>query len=162
MAGFPHNHRLYPLVILIGVCQYVDMVCTYCSSETAVTNSRLQKRSNSVWRRRKCLNPECAALFSTSESVDYEKSWVVQYADSSLSPFLRDKLFVSIYNSLRHRKNALDEAIGLTGSVISILGVKITDGRMPSKAISQEIYRILGRFDKAAAVSYQAFHADVI
>jgi transcriptional repressor NrdR len=136
------------------------MVCTYCSSETQVTNSRLQKRSNSVWRRRKCI--ACGAIFSTSEHVDYEKTWVVQYPDRPLSPFLRDKLFTSIYKSVQHRPSSLNDAIGLTSTVISAVHIDVKDGSLPSQDLAKATLKVLHRFDKPASISYQAFHSDVL
>jgi transcriptional repressor NrdR len=139
------------------------MVCTYCGSETHVTNSRHQKRSNSVWRRRKCT--ACGAIFSTTEQADYEKSWVVQYPDDSsqrYAPFLRDKLFVSIYNSCRHRPAALDDAIGLTDTVIGQSHRNIQDGALKASDLAKTILTALRRFDQPAATSYQAFHADAL
>lgn len=136
------------------------MVCTYCSSPTQVTNSRLQKRSNSVWRRRKCTT--CGAVFSTSEHVDYEKTWVVQYSNGRLSPFLRDKLFTSIYKSCQHRPSALDDAIGLTHTVISAVHKDTREGALKTQDLAKAALKVLKRFDQPAAVSYQAFHADVL
>lgn len=136
------------------------MVCTYCSANTQVTNSRLQKRTNSVWRRRKCTG--CGAIFSTTEYVDHEKSWVVQYTDKQLSPFLRDKLFVSIFQSCQHRPTALPDAIGLADTVIAAANKQVNQGTLPAKAIAIAAHETLKRFDQAAATHYQAFHADIL
>jgi transcriptional repressor NrdR len=139
------------------------MVCSYCGSETEVVNSRPQKRSNSIWRRRKCL--ECGAIFSTTEHTDYEKTWVVQYPSSAgqaYSPFVRDKLFISIHRSLQHRPSALNDAIGLTETVINQIHKSVDNGSIKSTAIAQASYRTLKRFDRPAAISYQAFHTDVL
>lgn len=139
------------------------MVCIYCGSGTYVTNTRLQKRSNNVWRRRTCV--KCGAVFSTGEQADYEKSWVVQYGGSksnSLAPFLRDKLFISIHKSVQHRPTALQDAIGLTDTVINHVAHEIRDGGLRSEIIALETFKTLQRFDKPAAISYQAFHTDVL
>lgn len=132
------------------------MVCMYCSSKTEVTNSRLQKRTNTVWRRRQCLS--CKSIVSTIEQVDYEKSWVVQYSDTSLQPFLRDKLFVSIYKSCQHRPTALPDALGLTTTVIAACRPLAKSGSLPVRVIASQTLRTLQRFDQAAAIHYQAFH----
>ena len=152
----------FPLGFLIAVCQYVDMVCIYCGSETSVTNSRLQKRRNSVWRRRKCLNPDCGAIFSTGEAADYEKTWVVQSPGGALSPFLRDKLFVSIYKACQHRPSALEDAIGLTDTVMNAVLREARNGSLAAGKLTQAAYTVLKRFDQPAAISYQAFHTDVL
>ena len=75
-----------------------------------------------------------------------------------LQPFLRDKLFASIYDSLRHRKTALNDATALTDTVIAkVLGL-ISDGRIEGTVITQQTSAILKRFDQAAAVHYAAYH----
>lgn len=136
------------------------MVCIYCGSPTSVTNSRPQKRSNSVWRRRQCST--CGSIFSTEEHVDYEKSIVVQSADGALRPFLRDKLFTSIYRSCHHRQSALEDAIGLTDTVITKIWKLSQNGQLQAGLVARTVYEVLSRFDRPAAVSYQAFHADVL
>ncbi len=136
------------------------MVCVYCASKTEVTNSRPQKRSNSVWRRRQCKT--CGSIFSTEEHVDYEKSIVVQSADGSVHPFLRDKLFASIFRSCQHRPNALQDTIGLTHTVITKLWKLTENGQLKAATIAAVIYQSLKNFDQPAAISYQAFHADLL
>ena len=136
------------------------MVCTYCGSETQVINSSRQRRSNNVWRRRKCI--VCGAVFSTGEHVDYEKTWVVQYPGGTLQPFLRDKLFISIHKSVQHRPTALQDAIGLTNTAINNVTKEVENGSLKAQAIAKAAYVTLKRFDQPAAISYQAFHTDVL
>ena len=144
------------------------MVCIYCRFPTQVNNSRHQKRSNTVWRRRKCKNTACSSLFSTREATDYEKSWVVQYGTSGirksakLAPFIRDKLFISIYKSCQHRKSSDIDAVGLTATVINQLQPGAQDATLSSTMIAATTYKTLQRFDNAAATYYHAFHSDVI
>src|SRR5664279_3068123 len=100
------------------------MVCVYCGNDTQVTNSRLQKRNNAVWRRRTC--KECSATITTLERIDLETA--VMVVDESVhTPFSRDKLFISIYNSCKHRKSAQADASGLTDTIISRLYPHISD-----------------------------------
>ena len=136
------------------------MVCLYCKAKTQVFNSRLQKKRNSVWRRRNC--PTCGAAFSTIEQPDYEKAWVVQYADGPLSPFVRDKLFISIYQSCQHRSTALTDAIGLTDTVIAKLYPGVTNATIHGYDIAKRTHTALLHFDQAAAVHYHAYHHSVL
>ena len=133
------------------------MVCIYCSAPTQVTNSRHQKRANNVWRRRRCT--QCGAIYSTIEAADYEKSWVVRSLDGALTPFLRDKLLVSIYKSSQHRPEALQDARALTHTVLSNLHPLVEDGAISAHTIAREVLAVLNRFDSPAATHYQAFHA---
>lgn len=136
------------------------MVCTYCGAETNVINSRPGRRSNSVWRRRKCR--VCGAIFSTREQADYEKTWVVQYTGGKFAPFLRDKLFISIHKSVQHRPSSLEDAVALTNTVINAIARKVENGSISTQDIAQTACQVLKRFDQPAAISYQAFHTDVL
>src|SRR5438067_830874 len=110
------------------------MVCIYCSDETHVINSRPQKRLNQTWRRRKCLN--CGAIFSTQEGADYSASWTVGVAADGVNPFNRDKLFLSLYNSLKHRPSALNDASALTDTVIQKLRSEVRNGSIRAQTIT--------------------------
>ncbi len=133
------------------------MVCIYCTGETRVTNSRLQKRTNQVWRRRACLN--CKAIFSTLESPDLQRSVSVRNKNGHLQPFSRDKLLLSLYSACGHRKDATDAASALTGTVISRLLPKIQNATIDRDIIVLEASQILKRFDKPASVAYLAYHS---
>ena len=146
----------YPLALLIAVCQYIDMVCLHCGSETQVINSRLQKRSNQVWRRRKCLT--CGNVFTTEETINYDGTWMVRSKNGHLQPFSRDKLFLSLYHSCRHRQTAETDASGLTETVIKKLLARSSDGVIDSQMIVSTAQVVLSRFDRAAAVQYNAYH----
>ena len=132
------------------------MVCPHCSSNTQVINSRLQKRANSVWRRRKCI--QCEAIFTSREVADLSAAWRVIHQKTGLQPFLRDKLFLSLYKSLQHRHTALTDAGDLTDTIIGQLTRTKTDGPLSPAAIVQAVTTVLSRFDTVAQVHYQAFH----
>jgi transcriptional repressor NrdR len=126
------------------------MKCVYCEGETNVVNSRPQIRNNGVWRRRKCQN--CMAVFTTVESIDYEKSVVFSGYEGHLQPFSRDKLFQSVYDSCKHRKDALEVSIELTGTIISKL-MKQSDQALIQRAQVLDITsNVLANFDKAALI----------
>lgn len=131
------------------------MVCIYCGSETRVTNSRPQKRSNTVWRRRFCSH--CKATITSLEAVDYDRALRVRRT-MSLEPFSRDKLFLSIYDSLKHRRNAVADATALTVTIISALTRKHKYPELDRTQIIFASGTILERFDSAAAIHYRAYH----
>jgi transcriptional regulator NrdR family protein len=143
------------LAFLLAVCQYVVMVCVYCSGPTGVTNSRSQKKNNQVWRRRRCKS--CEAVFTTQETAQYDLAWRVQNG-RRLQPFSGLKLSMSLYKSCAHRETALQDAQGLTETVIRKLAPLMRDGTVSSRDIAQVAQIALNRFDKAASVHYQAFH----
>ena len=131
------------------------MVCVYCSSETRVTNSRHQKRSNRVWRRRTCLS--CGTTFTSLEAADLSGSITVK-SHKQLEAFHRDKLFMSVYDSLKHRKTALSDATELTDTIIGYLQPYMKDVTIQKQTIIFLTLQSLRRFDKVAATHYEAFH----
>ena len=134
------------------------MVCIYCGGSTRVTNSRQQKRSNSTWRRRQC--DECRAIATTQEHTDLSKSLVVTDRSGAFSAFLRDRLFIDIYEAVRHRKTALDDATALTDTIINHILPRADAGNISSSTIAQLAHDTLTAFDHAAATHYQAYHTD--
>lgn len=131
------------------------MVCIHCRSETQVINSRLQKKANQVWRRRKCI--KCSAIFTTREVAQYELAWLVR-TNRSLKPFNRDKLLLSIIASVQHRPSALEDASALTETVMNKLLFTAIIGVLEAPDIARTVQVALNRFDTAASVHYQAFH----
>ena len=150
------------------------MVCIYCRGELSVTNSRPQKSRNQTWRRRLC--KACGAAFTSTEGINLTQSLVVtKAADASrvraeagkaaraaaattLEPFDRDRLFISLYESLRHRTSACSDARGLADTVTAQLISQAENGQLPVRAIIQTALNTLQRFDTAAATHYAAFH----
>lgn len=123
-----------------------------------MANSRPQKRLNQIWRRRSCTT--CGAVFTTHESLDYSKGLVVQNDKNKITPFQREKLFLSIYRSCRHRKNSLEDAIGLTETVIGKITKLVTGGSISASILAQEAFETLQNFDQAGSVQYSAYHPE--
>jgi transcriptional repressor NrdR len=133
------------------------MVCIYCGGNTSVTNSRLNKKLNRVWRRRAC--EACGEIFSTYEQADRAKAWRVAKG-KTLSDFERDRLFISLHKSLGHRPSAISDAAALADTVVMLL-TKRPEGVISAQELSQAAYGVLKRFDGAAATHYAAFHPNV-
>jgi transcriptional repressor NrdR len=134
------------------------MVCIYCSSKTNVTNSRPQKRLLQVWRRRHCTS--CGALFTTNEAVDLSTSLVVRRDNGPVTPFSRDKLFVSILRATGHRNEPIQDAGALTATITAKLLHSTTTAVISPADIVKTTLEALNRFDKAAAVQYGAYHRE--
>jgi transcriptional repressor NrdR len=132
------------------------MVCVQCGQNTRVTNSRLQKRSNHVWRRRYC--ETCGTIFSTLEIPDYAVTWLVKGSDGRHLPYLRDKLFLSLYNSCQHRPTAVRDATELTDTIMRQLAGHVSGSVLLADQIRITAQTALDRFDQAAGVHYRAFH----
>jgi transcriptional repressor NrdR len=132
------------------------MVCIYCSSSTQVTNSRLQKRANQVWRRRSCQT--CGNTFTTHEKADLEAALAVRHQSGDIQPFSRDRLYISLYESCKHRAQPITDADGLTQTVLSLLRQDISNGSLTRDAIAQRALEVLQRFDSTASTMYAAYH----
>jgi transcriptional regulator NrdR family protein len=89
--------------------------------------------------------------------VDLAKSLVV-INRKSVEPFSREKLLISIYDSLRHRKTAVNDATGLSSTVISRLYSLSHEAQIKREDIINTTIAVLRRFDKVAATHYTAFH----
>jgi len=78
--------------------------------------------------------------------------------DRFLDHFSRDKLFISVYDSLRHRKSALSDAEALTVTIITKLRDILQDGILTKAQLVAISHETLERFDKTAATVYRAYH----
>jgi transcriptional repressor NrdR len=132
------------------------MVCIYCSGDLTVNNSRPQRSRNQVWRRRPC--KACGAVFTSIEALDLSQALAVA-KNAALEPFDRDRLFISVYESLRHRPTAASDARGLSDTVVAQLIKNAAHGRLDVRTIIDTVLSTLRRFDQAAATHYAAFHA---
>ncbi|NBU34277.1 hypothetical protein EB118_07530 [bacterium] len=130
------------------------MVCPYCKKDSHVTNSRLQKRANSVWRRRKCTN--CGAIWTSLERLDYATVWRVRKG-KHLTDFGRETLLISLYEALKHRKSPDIDAKYICDTVIAKLTTKKLV-ELPATLITTTAHDILRRYDKVAAGLYNATH----
>lgn len=130
------------------------MHCVYCGEKTLTVNSRRTSQGLRVWRRRKCR--ACNAIFTTGENIDMESAIRVR-KNNVLKPFLSEKLFLDVYESLSHRKTAYKDAGVLTDTIISKL-IPQKDGIITSDELKYAILETLKRFDKVAATYYEARH----
>jgi transcriptional regulator NrdR family protein len=130
------------------------MVCLYCSEKLRVSNSRTQKSTNSIWRRRSC--PACRAVFTSIEAISLENS--IRVSDSkALEPFMKEKLFMSVYESLKHKQKPLQDARDVTETICSkLMRQHIQAATLDRQVIISVATEILRRYDSLAGMHYQA------
>jgi len=131
------------------------MVCLYCGSETKVTNSRPQKRSNHIWRRRQC--KRCKATFTTHEAVDLSSTLLVVNLGVP-KPFVTDILFTEMLLAMSHRKNAYLDAREATDTVIARLIELPGKPLFSPTQISVISSDVLKKLDRRAHLRFVAEH----
>jgi transcriptional regulator NrdR family protein len=79
--------------------------------------------------------------------------------DSTLKPFIREKLFLAIYQSCKHRPQATLDSASLTQTVINDLIAHGRGGRITRQHIIDSVLAVLSPYDKVAATVYSAYHS---
>lgn len=130
------------------------MVCPYCIGSSRIVNSRKSAKRALVWRRHRCLS--CGADFTTYESIDYTKAYVVTDG-KHVEPFQPSVLLISIFKALDHRPKAAIESSALCDEVCARL-LKSKQATLERTAIQIEVMHVLKLFDSVAAIKYQSTH----
>jgi transcriptional regulator NrdR family protein len=108
----------------------------------------------------------CNAIFTSIEAAELPQSLLVsQEAQNTgnaplVTSFRRDKLYVSIYNSCRHRPDAITDATALTDTILGQLSAHIVNASITSAQLRTLVHTALRHFDTAAATHYAAFHPE--
>jgi len=131
------------------------MVCVYCGAKTKVTNSRWQKRSNQIWRRRQCL--ACQSLFTTHEQIELESALLVDKSGRTQA-FLPDLLLKDLMLALKHRSDVYTASGEVMATIIRRLLSLPQKPVFKSSDISKITAAVLKRFDKQAYLRYIAEH----
>jgi transcriptional repressor NrdR len=131
------------------------MVCIYCGGETKVTNSRLQRRNNQVWRRRECL--VCQSVFTTHESVELESALSVS-VNGQNTPFMPDLLLKELMLALQDRKDVYTASREVLGTIVRKLLALPQKPLYKPGDISKTTAEVLKRFDRRAYLRYLANH----
>jgi len=142
-------------VYIIRIITVSVMKCPFCRSNTSVEISRPSRKLFSVWRRRLC--SKCKKPFSTREKPDLSLIVTVTKNSSRHETFSDDKLFISIYECLSHRKDALEASRALSETIVRLV-LPSQSGSVDSTEIKNTAMKVLRRFDSAAFTFYKAHH----
>jgi transcriptional regulator NrdR family protein len=96
-------------------------------------------------------------MFSTREKPDLSLSLTVKKEAGEIEPFSEDKLFMSVYKCLTHRKDVLEASRALSDTVTRLL-LPRKSGTIDSPEIKTVLLKVLRRFDRAAYTYYVAHH----
>jgi transcriptional repressor NrdR len=134
------------------------MVCVYCGGKTKVTNSRLQRRNNRVWRRRQCL--VCHSILTTHEAVELESALSVEQ-NGQTTAFLPDLLLKELMMALKDRQDVYTASGEVLGTVVRKLLTLPQKPLFTPADISKATAEVLKRFDKRAYLRYVADHSSL-
>jgi transcriptional repressor NrdR len=132
------------------------MFCINCfHANTAIVNSRPQKRQPQVWRRRICKN--CGVTFTTYERPSLADNTPINLTSGKTDIFNLGKLVISISKAFTHAPTeAAYNALWLAQTVEDMLS---TEQRVITpEDIEAATHTVLKRFDELAAVQYAAQH----
>ena len=116
-------------------------------------------KQSKVWRRRQCV--VCHAIYTTIEEPELSTSLsVVDGTGGQIESFMPEKLFISLYATLKHRKDPISDARHISSTVTSKLIHEVTNGSIDKSTIRNICLVCLTRFDKLAAANYSAYHRD--
>lgn len=130
------------------------MICIKCGqNNTSVINSRQNKKTATVWRRRRC--KDCGHTYTTYEDVAIDQINVVY--KGATAPFHHTKLLISIASCFEHMPiKRAENAEALSKTVEAKLVQKGTE--TSPEAICGAVYTCLKQFDRLASVQYAAKH----
>lgn len=84
---------------------------------------------------------------------------MLRASDGSLHHFSRDKLFLSIYESCKHRKNAVEDTSAITLNIVGKLSGFSATGEILRKELIDIVLAVLRNFDPTAANVYSGLHS---
>lgn len=83
---------------------------------------------------------------------------MIKTKSGTLQPFNRDKLFISIYASLGHRKDPASDAAAITSTITAQTLKTAQNAVIDASRLTMIAHQTLSRFDSVASVHYAAYH----
>lgn len=133
------------------------MVCPFCQyHDTRVYNSRRTKRTNELWRRRRC--PQCGRQFTTYETITADGIITVLTANNKKASFSRANLLLSLLKVCDHRTDDAAYWLAQTIEQRLIAAANRQDGMVSTKDITMACLETLQSFDTSAFVKYLSYY----
>ncbi len=133
------------------------MRCPFCGHpDTSVKDSRAVDESNSVRRRRHCL--ECSARFTTIERVQLVPLKVIK-KNGKVEPFEREKLVKSMELALHKRPVDAEKIDRIISSIVRQLETR-GETEIPSTVIGEMVMESLKDLDQVAYVRFASVYRD--
>lgn len=133
------------------------MRCPFCGHpDTSVKDSRAVDESNSVRRRRHCL--ECSARFTTIERVQLVPLKIIK-KNGEVEPFEREKLAKSMELALHKRPVEAEKIDRMISSIVRQLETR-GETEIPSAVIGEMVMESLKDLDQVAYVRFASVYRD--
>jgi transcriptional regulator NrdR family protein len=132
------------------------MFCINCfHKNTAVVNSRPNKKQPHIWRRRKC--SDCGHTFTTYERPSLSDNTPVQLDNGTQDRFNLGRLVLSIAKAFNHSPSqAKNNALWLAQTVEDTLSVERQ--HITPEDITATTHQVLKRYDEMGAMQYAIQH----
>lgn len=101
---------------------------------------------------------DCAGIFTTVEHSDLTSSLILEMPGGKPLPFSRDRLFIDIYESCKHRPSAIPDAVALTETIVGHVLADRKTGSIHRDDLVELVLTTLKRFDPTAGTIYAAYH----
>lgn len=133
------------------------MICPKCGNTSLkVVDKRNNTESNSVRRRRECLN--CSTRFTTYERIE-KTTFLVRKKSGRLEEFERDKMRNSVLKGLKKRKIS-EVQIGKFTEEVELALINKRKSIVDSHEIGEEILKGLKEIDAVAYMLYATVYLD--
>ncbi len=131
------------------------MKCVYCGcEESKVLDSRSTDETNSIRRRRECLN--CGRRFTTYETVETTPVLVIK-SDGSRQPFDREKLIGGMIKACEKRPVSLPQIETVAMEIEKTIQNKLQQ-EVSSKELGEMVMNALKRLDEVAYVRFASVY----
>lgn len=131
------------------------MKCIYCGSEESkVLDSRSNDETNSIRRRRECLN--CGKRFTTYETVEVTPILVIKN-DGSRQPFDVNKIKNGIIKACEKRPVSLSQIEAVAQNIEKTLQNNFSQ-EVPSSKIGEMVMESLKKLDEVAYVRFASVY----
>lgn len=131
------------------------MKCPFCYHlNTQVIDSRLLEETNSIRRRRRCLN--CEQRFTTSETLDIRLPMIIK-SNGERVPYNPHKLRISLERALHKRPFHAEDIENLVALIEQRL-YQLGDKEVPSKVVGEMAMETLLSTDQVAYVRFASVY----
>ena len=131
------------------------MKCVYCGfMDSKVVDSRINETSNSIRRRRECL--QCGKRFTSYETVEVVPLLVVK-RDGSRQAFDNQKIKTGIVKACEKRPVTMAQITEIVDKIEKTL-MNSMDQEIPSKIIGDMVMKDLKKIDEISYVRFAAVY----